>query len=697
MSLDFRHNGFENLFNEALRNEITLFCGAGFSVNAKNKKGQDLPVGERLLNELKVQFPTVEKYTQLPKACTKIINEEKVKFYEFIADRFTVGEYADSYNVLKKLKIPKVYTTNVDDLFFAIFNENLNDCSVNGEVYKIPDTEALLSVNYYPLHGCVRNTDDYVFGATEIASAFSVRSKEKSWKSLTNDSNTSPMLFWGWNFEDAGPIEAMFNMNEQPTTNLNRWILLYEPDDETLDFLLSLNFNIILGDTTSMLEYIREVMEKNLLNEATIHQKLDNQCLLEKYQVPKKDTLASIPFENYFLNFSPEWYHIYSGFIPKTSNFNLVSEKIAMNKDVVVFGLQCCGKSTLLRQLLTDYSDRCLVHYLLSPTKNEVQQYLKALETNKSLVFVDDCFRDTEALRLLLKNSQTQVVAFDRDFRYEGQFHNISEFDFEALDVTNITQSDAQKIIESIPKKLRYPSKGTQNIMKDPTILNVVTTVLKPSTFNFFERYHEQHEDAAKLFLMISYVHSCGVPCSFDMIYSFLGDDAYTYQEMFELIDESGGLLQEASDWYEARSYRESIEDYYKCRSRFFAEKMIKQNKRYREILGSVLFEFTSYVPVYKICFYDQFRRSAYDADLTSSVFTDVKEGEKFYFLAEKKDGSEYLSQQAALYFSRLKDFDRAFHWIEKGKNYTNYNRFSIDSTYAIKTKFVVLGGSYIL
>ncbi len=86
-------------------------------------------------------------------------------------------------------------------------------------------------VNYFPLHGCIRTTEDYVFGATEIASAFSQRDVKKSWESLAHDAEEHAILFWGWNFEDAGPIEAMYGGQHDIDSNVKKWVLLYERNE----------------------------------------------------------------------------------------------------------------------------------------------------------------------------------------------------------------------------------------------------------------------------------------------------------------------------------------------------------------------------------------------------------------------------------------------------------------------------------
>lgn len=684
MKLDFSHDGYENLFRNALEQGINLFCGAGFSVEASDCMGSKLPVGENLLTELKKEFSIINGYSNLPRACTKITKTDKQSFYSFLNRRFVVKDFAPEYMSLTKIKIRNIYTTNIDDLFFKIFEQSeklfyLNDCSVKGTPYKED-----LAVHYFPLHGCVRNPGNYVFGATEIASVFSQRRNEKTWKSLAIDAAEHPILFWGWNFDDAGPIEAMYGDENNVDNNTNRWVLLRKPTDEMVDYIKSLKFNIIIGDTKGMLEYISNFIKSSLEDkeESPIDETTAN--LLKRYEIPPNDKkLTSYPLRKFFLEYTPSWSHIYSHAIPKTTNYKKVEDSIASNTDTIVMGIRGSGKTTLMMQLLVDYKTDKLKHMLIAPSIEQARNYLKILDSRKSILFIDDCFRDTNALILLLRTTNVQVVAFDRDFNYERQYHQIQTLSFKPIDITEIIQEDAQSIINIIPTELKRENTGTKNFEKDPTILNLLAKNLKSVNFNFIQDFHSKDAIAAKVFIMISYVHACGTPCSFDMIYSFLGDEKYTWQEMYDIVNRVGGLIKDASNWFAQYNIMDTIQDYYQCRSRFLAEKIITSIPRGDKIFAEVLSEFTKYVPVYKICQYDKFKRSAYDADFASRAFPYIQDGTEFYELCVEKDESEYIYQQAAIYFSRYKDYKKAFNWIEKARNLSHYNRFSIDSTYA--------------
>lgn len=87
---------------------------------------------------------------------------------------------------------------------------------------------------------------------------------KKTWKSLAIDAAEHPILFWGWNFDDAGPIEAMYGDENNVDNNTNRWVLLRKPTDEMIDYIKSLKFNIIIGDTKGMLEYISNFIKSSL-------------------------------------------------------------------------------------------------------------------------------------------------------------------------------------------------------------------------------------------------------------------------------------------------------------------------------------------------------------------------------------------------------------------------------------------------
>ena len=405
---------------------------------------------------------------------------------------------------------------------------------------------------------------------------------------------------------------------------------------------------------------------------------------LSLYQIPKNDeALPSYPLSTFFLEYSPRWSHVYSDTIPKTTCYKKIADTISEGSNAIVIGIRGAGKTTLMMQLLVSYKTQKQKHYLVAPSLEQVRTYIKLINGKSTILFVDDCFRDTNAVHQLLITKNIQCICFDRDYNYERQYHKIQGLPFKRVDVSEITKEDAQSISNIIPIELRREGADNKNFDKDPTILTLLASYLKSVNFRFLDSFYRKDADAARVFLMITYVHACGTPCSFDMIYSYLGDDNYTWKQMFDIVSRIGNLVNDISDDLLGLDLTESIQNYYQCRSRFFAEKIINSIPKGSRLLAEVLFDFSKYVQPYKICMYDKFKRRAYDADLACRAFPDIDDGTKYYNICAERDGSEYIYQQAALYYSRNGDYKTAFNWIDKARNLAHYNRFSIDSTYA--------------
>lgn len=676
----------EDLFSVAVQEGLSLFCGAGFSVEAEDRNGEKLPIGMQLLGALKKNFSRIESYSSLPKACTTLKKSDKNSFYNFLEERFTVEKFDPDYSIITKIKIRNIYTTNIDDLFFKIYATNeapyyLNDNSRSGD--EISDSDA---IGYFPLHGCVKNKGDYVFGLTDIASAYSQSSHASAWKQLARDASASPILFWGWNFEDSGPIEAMYGEENGIDSNIHKWVLLYEPTDETVDCLTTLGFNIIIGNTKEMLRYLIDLngkTEKKAVNSSINTEDISSK--LCQYLPPQNDdNLKTYPLKSMFLDYAPQWSYIYSGSIPKTKYYRMIVNEIVAGKNLLVYGIRGSGKTTLMMQLLINLETPKMKHFMVAPSLGQAKVYIRALQGSNSLLFVDDCFRDTEAVLELRRQSNIQMVAFDRDFNYESQFVKLKHSGFsKPIEITELSQEDAQAILDIIPEDLKKNNANIHNFSKDPTIPNLLAGTLKWMNFNFVKQFQRNDSVSAEVFILICYVHSCGVPCSFDMIYSYLGDKDYAWPDMLEIIKRVGGLIREYVIGLEYYDIDPEAQDYYECRSRFFAERILGSLSQGNQLMAEVLMKFAENVPLYKICRYDKFKKSGYDADLAGKAFLNIEDGENYYNICRDKDRSEYIYQQAALYFSKKRAYKKAFEWIDKARNLTHYNRFSIKSTYA--------------
>lgn len=672
----------KNTFDKALKTGISMFLGSGFSVLSKDKTGNNLPCGTKLLEEIKGIFPKTVAFNDLSKVSTVLEKSmEKDKFKEYLTNRFIVNEYSALYKNLLNINIKNIFSTNIDDLIFKVWeNSEQSQCYINNTL-GLGESNDTLAINYFPVHGCVLNQDkEYIFSNIKIASAYS--SQDGSWESLKLTVSSSPIVFWGWSFNDSDIIEAIYSSRgKMVDENTRKWIVLYKPEEFEIEFYKSLNFSIIIADTQELLEYLGTLVFEQ---EGKIESRVK---VPQKYRVPSGIKEASYPVSSFFEGDIPRWSYIYSGQVVKTHHYKKITDIIHSGKNVIVIGIPASGKTTLMMQLASGVETDRPKNILYMPSIAEVRNYKKIIGKEKMMVFIDNCLSDYRALLELISVPNVQVIGFERDNKYESIAYKLIEdkIKFELYDISEISEQDVRKIVDSIPKKM-YSGKMVQ--LKDNTIFEAIrnhtnVSVMKDRFAKVIRDLYSYDKKTAELFLMISYVHSCGVPVSYDMIYSYL--EADDYREVYNDIKMVGKLITECydQDFGFLGDIDLNSQDYYKCRTRYLAELIIEKVPNYN-LMRTVLNKFVERIPVYKICRYDIFKGSAFDADLVTRYFTKYEDGIEFYKKCLEIEDSAFMYQQIALYAGRKRKYSDAFKWIDIAKNCEKRNIFSIRNTHAI-------------
>lgn len=672
----------KNTFDKALKTGISLFLGSGFSVLSKDKYGDSLPCASGLLENLKERFPKTAAFNDLSKVSTILEKSvERDEFKEYLTNRFTVAEYDSLYENLSQIRIENIFSTNIDDLIFKVWeNNDQSQCYINNTL-NLGESHDKLAINYFPVHGCVLNPDKgYIFSNIKIASAYS--SQGGSWESLKLTVSSAAILFWGWSFNDSDIIEAIYSSRgKMVDDNTRKWIVLHNPDENEIKFYTSLNFSIIIADTEQLLRYLGEIVSEN-------EEKIESNLKVpEQYQVPSAIKEASYPVDNFFMGDIPRWSYIYSGQLIKTHHYKKIADLIHSEKNIIVIGIPASGKTTLLMQLASGIESEKQKHILYTPTITEADRYCKMVGNEKVMVFVDNCLNDHRALMQLMKQANIQVIGFERDNRYESIAYRLMEngLGFEPYDVSELDEQDIPRIISSIPKGIYT---GKISGLKDNTIFETIrkhtkVPVMEDRFAEVLRDLYSYDKKATELFLMISYVHSCGVPISYDMIYSYLEED--DYRAVYDDIKSIGKLITECynQDFGFLGEVSLQDQDYYKCRTRYLAELIIQKVPDYK-LMRLVLNRFVERVPIFKICRYDIFKNSAFDADIVTRYFSKYDEGIEFYRKCLEIEDSAFMYQQIALYASRKRKYSDAFRWIDKAKNCDKRNIFSIRNTHAI-------------
>jgi hypothetical protein len=671
----------ENTFRAALAEGINLFLGAGFSLFAMDKKNRPMPLGSQLAQELIGEFNLAELTgLSLPQITTILESEKKDDFYKYLRGRFSVIQFDSNYEALDSLLIKTIFTTNIDNLVYKIFEKSLqnyiNDVTLKGPAFKERN-----AIDYVPLHGSVvHESGQFIFNSMDIASSFQI--DVDRWNYLIDRIQRFPTLFWGYSLEDSGVLQSLKLSSVKGKSHQPKWIMLQNENESNVKYFRALGFNIIVGNTIELLVYLRDLALDS--KPKTVKVSNDTRNLFPSESVPPLGSVPVRPIFDFYLGFAPVWYDIFSGRIHKTSHYFKILESINSKKHTIVLGIPGCGKTTLMMQLASElnYNGHKLVIQSLS--KEKASFLLKRLDDEKALIFIDNISDDIEAVELLKNASNVLLVGFERDYNYEVISHLVDQQNTNTLEVTELSPQDIQQIYSRIPVEIRNntfvePQTGPGVV---PSILEVIE--LNINNPNIRERFHkvlnqlyQKSLEMHDLFVMICYVHSCRTPVSFDMAYSYLRKSIINWTEVYEITDNLGKLIAEYTD-----NFVDDGQDYFSPRSTVVAEAVISQVPS--NDLKRVITTFHREVSSFRIAKYDIFKRRAFDANTMFKAFTDWKEGKEFYEYVISRDSSPYLYQQGALYLAKKKRFTEAFSWIDEAILQSNNKILSIRNSHAI-------------
>lgn len=661
----------------ALNNGISLFLGAGFSIMAKDRDGQTLPLGNHLRDELASTFQ-LPKTLELAQLATilETTNNEGLNLY--LRKRFDVSTYDTRYDVLRKLSIKSIFTTNIDNLIPKIYekctNNYLNDITSIG-----PSYHDRLAIDYAPLHGAINDSErKMVFSTIDLATTFS--NEQNTWFFLRNAVSKYPIIFIGYGLNDAGVMQALFTNASKLKPHQTKWILLYKSDEASKTYFQSLGFKIIDGSIGELLDFF----QKEIALDEKFKNINDPKFVFPNEMVPPKSAKLPVrPLKTFFLGAQPYWSDIYNNRIPKTSHYEKIVDLIYSKKNIIVLGLPASGKTTLMMQVAAfiDFKGLKLICNNMSYEKATIIS--NRLANDKALIFIDN-FTDTiEVFEHFNKYNNIMLVGFDRQYNYEIISHRISRDDFEIYDVTALSPSDIQLIYSQIPsevKKTRLINQLREGY--DPSIFEFVNLNINQPDLN--KRYkHVINELETKnpilceFLIMTCYVSACRTPVSFDMALNFLDDSIESYDEVYEIVQNIGELIAE----YDGYLIDEN-QDFFVARSSIISEAILDQVPT--EIFSRVIKKFHSNVPKYAISRYDIFKTKGYDANFIKKAFPKWTDGIAFYELAYDSDKSPFILQQAALYLASKKKYQEAFKWIDQAILTSTKKFFSIRNTHAI-------------
>lgn len=666
-----------NSFKEALSSGINLFVGAGFSRLARDCDGKALPTGGELLAELNEHFK--KDCNDLSMLATILRSTSDERFVKFLSRRFTVGSFDDLYKNLNLIAVSYYFTTNIDNLIPKIIESNprgyLHDIRDYGEA---TDGKAIC---YLPLHGNVdRPGEGYVFSTTEIATIFS--NAPRIWQYLALATEKRPTLFLGYSLRDTSTIQALFSQRHtRLSAQKDKWILLYSPGEDEVQYFNALGFNIIRGSISDFLSELPSLTgPKSSTNPAKGARHIKE--LFKANLIP--ESTAGLPARSiihYLQGIEPDWGDILSGNIVKTSQYgNAVDSLHDPARHTIVTGAPLCGKSTVAMQAAAAVGGYELKLRFFDLTEAKAEYILKNIGAAKALIMVENFADDVGAFLKLSGQRNIKLLGVARSTDYGIVSHLISKEQFDTVNVTEVTNADLQSVYKSLPKNskseaMRYHHENDK--YRRDTIFEFVLQNIKGQSIA--DRYRsileKSHPDHVEFMVLCAYMHYCRIPLSIEVAASYFSD-RYEYSEMFSLKSTLDDLLKEFEG-------EDAGIDYYYPRSYHLADVILNNTKH--EVLRKVMWGIVNNVPQVQIPQYRTFQRKAFDHRIISKAFGKWKDGCEFYEAAFAYDyDNPYVLQQQALYLSGKKQYNLAFNIIDRAKTLTNDTQFSIRNTHAI-------------
>lgn len=669
----------QHLFENEIKKGINLFLGAGFSVLAKNKNGSNLPLGNTLNDLIKEKFNMGKSSLNLSQVSTILVNSRKQDFYSFLREMFTVKDFDKDYFNIDKLNPINIYTTNIDDLIYKIYEENeekyINDVTYQGEVSEN------MAINFSALHGNIRypNDREMIFDVSSISNAYS--SNTKIWTQLALDFEKRVTLFWGYGLQDTGVIQSLTSPNTRPDFHKEKWIIITK-EDEYVQFLEALGFKIIISNTESFLDYLKKIKIEKINKTEKIDEKIKH--LFGKNIIPKSNkNLPVRPILEFFKGNPPTWYDIFSNQIYKTSHFSKIKNLIYSDKNLIIQGAPVSGKTTLVLQVAIelDYEIKLIFENL---QYSKAQLLAKVIKDKRAVIFIDNFSDSIKSFNYLSDFKNIKLIGIERSHNFSAISHLIKIGSYNICNVTELTEADLQGIFNHLPienREINLVVGRDKNYEKD-TIFEFVRKNVKGNTIKqrFVEVFDIEKDHSLIEFLVLTaYTHNCRVPISFDMLYSYFIDDFNDYEDIYILREKLKDLIKD----YSGDLILEDNQDYFYPRSYFIAETIIDTTPP--NVLKKVMIKALDNISNTKIPYYNTYRKYAYDKILVSKAFLNWEEGMRFYEKAYDMDfHNPYVLQQGALYLAYKKKFTTAFEWIDRAITQTNNKYFSIRNSHAI-------------
>lgn len=664
---------FDNLFLSKIKQGIHLFLGAGFS-KIESPSGKKLPDGNELCEEIIKEFKIEE--------CTPEMRLEHVsefcpesEYQNFLRRRFTVDDYNPIYDVLNKIAVKTIVTTNIDNLVRKVMDKSRKHYLKNIREYGAT-LGAANEITYIPLHGEVSDPESkLIFKNDDILTAD--RQNEDYFDQMYGRMVQEPILFIGYSFRDRGVVNVVNRLIKCGASDI--W-MQFESGDSSIPVYRMKGCHIIEGDTYQLLSWINE----NVADETVIN----NQDVLEtpgfeRFKIPSLTQVPAISKKEYFSEGNTEWHPILAGVPYERRIVTEIENAAIVNKNIIIIGCRFSGKTTILMQLARKIHSSCKF-YVYDITKEEAKLMLRLIDKRQAYIFYENCTDDIGVYNIFARCPNITIIGTSGDYRYETAKHLLDrDITYRIFDCSEIDREEALQIYNKIPigirkDKFRYKaSKDEKFSMFEFIANNVVGAYTRELIYHMLFELKQQDENMFKVVVLTSYMSENGSAVSYTNVARLLGIEK-VHPDAVKLVDHTMSYLREYNYYITNNS------GYYVLRSKLFGYGVSSVLKdRFNTDFSDVVKTFILRESRYNILGYKVFKYKAYDAKIFYALFS-LKEADDLYrVLYRKNDNDPYILQQWALCYAEFKQYEKAFLIIDNAIS-IKPNNFSFRNSQAI-------------
>ncbi|MCU6376820.1 SIR2 family protein [Morganella morganii] len=469
--------------NAILEGRLMLLLGAGASFGSKTRAGQDIPLGDelaRIIAEKSGFEYTNEKLPQVYSACSEILGQEMNNLFD---NYFNFCKPSPEYMVLSKYIFRRIYTLNIDDaLDKALSLNSKQNVYVKRRNDKVsPPDQLFKNLDLVKLNGDIKNqSEGYIFSPQEYgnASAFS----PLWYNELGGDFYNFKFLFIGTGLNEPLFFHQIERYKGKTSSSEQRSYLITPSVTEiNKRSLLQSNIEHIAGTLKSFTDWLQKeipipVSSNDILKSSRPEYNvsiLDNESkYLEIFRnvLPVSRSSLQIlkerdsgnPIRNFYKGFKPTWRDILDNVPAELNNLwvilNEIIDIIRNNKCInlyCIFGSAGSGKTTLLKQLALKISDKNIPTYFIDNINANIKDLIIELENKNNsryIIFVEriadsaqilgEIFNENRISKGLIVGSESKNI-----WTYRGKEYFST---YETKDISQITRSDANKILEKI-------------------------------------------------------------------------------------------------------------------------------------------------------------------------------------------------------------------------------------------------------